>query len=194
MDGTDLTTTVITTTMTAATQVTTKSSTPGSTTPQVTRPSTTVIVVVTIVLLFVLLATVVALLLLVYYKRKRSALVNLTKPHKGSEENSYASSEHSHQQGSKYSESPEPGYDVIKPRHTKIVKAKSSPSKLKSTQNPTQLSEYASIEDKNCNYSKITDSSSHKSTGSHVCSMTCEHSTPLTKDDPSIISQCGEIK
>ena len=72
---------------------------------------------VTIVVLFVLLATVVALLLLVCYKRKRSALVNLTKPHKGSEENSYASSEHSHQQDSKYSESPEPGYDVIKPRH-----------------------------------------------------------------------------
>ena len=69
---------------------------------------------VTVVLLLGLLATLVALLFLVYYKRKRSALVNLTKPHKGSEENSYASSEHSHQQGSKYSESPEPGYDVIK--------------------------------------------------------------------------------
>ena len=70
---------------------------------------------VTAVVLFGLIVTVVALLFIGYYKRKRSALVNLTKPHKGSEENSYASSEHSHQQGSKYSESPEPGYDAIKP-------------------------------------------------------------------------------
>ena len=52
---------------------------------------------VTVVTLFGLLATVVVLLFLVYYKRKRPALVNLTKPHKGSKENSYASSEHSHQ-------------------------------------------------------------------------------------------------
>ena len=132
----------------------------------------------TIVPLFVLLATVVTLLLLVYYKRKRSALVNLTKPHKGSEENSYASSEHSHQQGSKYSESPEPGYDVIKPMH----KAKIFPPKLKSilldNMNPTNPSEYASIEDNNCA------GSSNKTTGSHVCS--CEYSAPSKKDNPSI--------
>ena len=81
--------------------------------------------ILSIVPLFVLLATVVALLFIVYYKRKRSSLVNLTKPHKGSEENSYASSEHSHQQGSKDSESPEPGYDVIKPiSRTKNPKGK----------------------------------------------------------------------
>ena len=79
-------------------------------------------VILSIAPLFGLLATVVALLFIVY---KRSALVNLTKPHKGSEENSYASSEHSHQQGSKYSESPEPGYDVIKPiSRTKNPKGK----------------------------------------------------------------------
>ena len=142
----------------------------------------------TAVPLFALLVTVVALLFLVYYKRRRSALVNLTKPHKGSEENSYASSEHSHQQGSKYSESPEPGYDVIKPKHTKTVQAKICLPKLKSTHldmNPTQSSEYAGIEDNNCNllhYSEIC--SSHKTTGSLTCS--CEYSLPSTKDNPSI--------
>ena len=149
---------------------------------------------VTVVLLFGLLATVVALLLLVYNKRKRSALVNLTKPHKGSEENSYASSEHSHQQGSKYSESPEPGYDVIKPMHTKNPKDKIFPHKLKSTHldvNPTCLSEYASIEDNLVYYSEI--SSSQKTTDSHIRS--CEHSALSTKDNPSIIFQkCSEKK
>ena len=144
-----------------------------------TTDPTAVAVGTTIALLFGLLATaiVVALLFLVYYKRKRLTLVNLTKPYKGSEENSYASSEHSHQQGSKYSESPEPGYDVIKPMH----KAKIFPPKLKSIlldMNPTNPSEYASIENNNCA------SSSHNTTGSHVCS--CEYSAQSTKDNPSI--------
>ena len=136
---------------------------------------------VTAVPLFVLLATMVALLLLVYFKRKRSALVNLIKLHKGSEENSYGSSEHSHQQGSKYSVSPEPGYDVIKPMHTKNAKAKSFPPKLKSTHidmNPTQPSKY-------CDSLHYSDkSSSHKTSDSHICS--CEHPIPSTKDNPSI--------
>ena len=153
---------------------------------------------VTIVVLFGLLATVVVLLLLVYYKRKRSALVNLTKPHKGSEENSYTSSEHSHQQGSKYSESPEPGYDVIKPRHTKNPKDKIiSQTELSHPivdMNPTHSSEYASIEDKKCgllHHSEI--SSSHKTTDSHICS--CEYSVPSTKDIPSInFHKYGEMK
>ena len=148
------------------------------------------IIAVSVVMLFGILATVVALLLLVYYKRKRSALVNLIKSHKGSEENSYASSEHSHQQGSKYSESPEPGYDVIKTMHTKNVKAKIFPPKRKSThlldKNPTHTSEYTSIKDDDCDilhYSEI--SSSHKTTGSHI----------LTKDKLSMNShKCGEMK
>ena len=148
------------------------------------------ILAVSAVMLFGLLATVVALLLLVYYKRKRSGLVNLIKSHKGSEENSYASSEHSHQQGSKYSESPEPGYDVIKTMHTKNVKAKIFPPKRKSThlldKNPTHTSEYTSIKDNDCDilhYSEI--SSVHKTTGSHI----------LTKDNLSMNShKCGEMK
>ena len=194
LNNPDPKTTVNHTTMTSATHVTTNDSTSESTTSENTGIPLEVQVGVPIVILFGLLATVVALLFLVYYKRKRSDLVNLTKPHKGSEENSYASSEHSHQQGSKYSESPEPGYDVIKPKHTKLVKVKSSPSKLRSTHidmNPTQLSEYASIED---NYSKITDSSSHNTIGSHDIVCSCEHSTPSRKDSPSINSQCGDIK
>ena len=146
-----------------------------------------------IIVIFSLLATLVALLFLVYYKRKRSALVNLTKPHKGSDENSYASSEHSHQQGSKYSESPEPGYDVIKPRHTinpidKNCQYKSSHLDM----NPTHSSENASIKDNSCDslhYSEI--SSSHKTIGSHICSR--EYSLPSTKANSSKNNQkcCG---
>ena len=137
---------------------------------------------IAIVLLFGLLATVtvVALLLLVYYKGKRSALVNLTKPHKESEENSYASSEHSHQQGSKYSESPEPGYDVIKTLHSIHEKDKIFPPKsTHSDMNPTHPSGIADDQ----HYSEIT--SSYKTTGSHnICS--CEYSAPSAKDNPSI--------
>ena len=133
------------------------------------------------VLLLGLLATVVALLFLVYYKRRRSMLVNLTKPHKGSEENSYASSEHSHQQGSKYSESPEPGYDVIKPMQTMHRKDKiSSPESTHLDINPKHPSEYTSKTD--FHYSEI--SSSHKTTGSLTYS--CECSVPSTKDDSLI--------
>ena len=138
---------------------------------------------VTVVLLLGLLAKVVALLLLVYYKRKRSAIVNLTKPHKGSEENSFASSEYSHQQGSMYSESPEPGYDAIKPRsHIKHTSRNLSHLDM----NPKHPSEYASIED--LDYSEIN--SSHRITGSHI-----ECSAPSTKDNPSINShKYGKIK
>ena len=171
--------------MATATQAMTMNSIPGSTsTETLDRPDSVLwpIGVTMVILLVVVAMTVVAPIFLVYYKRKRSALVNLTKPHKGSEENSYASSEHSHQQGSKYSESPEPGYDVIKPRHTKnqkdkIILQKSSLLGM----NPTHPFECASIEDKNGHYSEI--SSSHKTTGSHTCS--CEYSAPSTKDNPS---------
>ena len=145
-----------------------------------------------IMVLFVLLVTVVVLLLLIYYKRKRSALVNLTKPHKGSEENSYASSEHSHQQGSKYSESPEPGYDVIKPINVH-GKAKSFPPKQKSTHidmNLIHSSEYASIKDANCDL--LHHNSSHETTGSHICSS--EYFAPSTKDDPSMDFQKYGVK
>ena len=140
---------------------------------------------VTVVVMVGLLATVVALLFIVYNKRKRSALVNLTKPHKGSEENSYASSEHSHQQGSKYSESPEPGYDVIKPRHTKNLKDKIfSQNSSHLGMNPTHPSEYASIED---------NSSSYKTTNSRICSP--EYSVQSNKDIPSRnFQKCGEKK
>ena len=146
-------------------------------------PTIAVAAGVTIVMLFVLLATVVTLLFLVYYKRKRSALVNLTKPHKGSEENSYASSEHSHQQDSKYSVSPEPGYDVIKPRHSKNQIVEIFQHKLRhQDMNPIHPSEYASIDCGLLHYSKI--SCSHKTTDSHICS--CEYPMPSTKDNPSI--------
>ena len=164
----------------SSTQVITMASTSRGTTPMTTDTPPGVVIGITAVTLFGLLATVtvVAPLLLVYYKRKRSSLVNLTKPHKGSEENSYVSSEHSHQQGSKYSESPEPGYDVIKPIH----KAKSKSSCLDT--NPRQLSEYASIEVNKCDllhYSGISSS--------------CDYSAPSTKNNSSInFQKCGEMK
>ena len=160
----------------------------------ITKHAPAVAASVTLVIVFGILATVVALLFLVYYKRRRSALVNLTKPHKGSEENSYASSEHSHQQGSKYSESPEPGYDIIKPMHSTTENSKTYPPKLKSDMNPTYYSEYAGIKDNDCDllyYSEI--SSSHKTTDSHIRS--CEYTAPSTKDNPSIhFKKCGEMK
>ena len=151
--------------------------TTGSTSPETTGIPADALwpVGVMMMILLIIIATVVAL---VYYKRKRSSLVNLTKLHEGSEENSYVSSEHSHQQGSKYSESPEPGYDVIKPMH----KAKSKSSCLDT--NPRQLSEYASIEVNKCDllhYSGISSS--------------CDYSAPSTKDNPSInFQKCGEMK
>ena len=173
--------------MTTSTQATTEINTSFDVKP-------IVAVGVIIVVLFMLLITVVAVLFVVYHKRKRSALVNLTKPHKGSEENSYASSEHSHQQGFKYSESPEPGYDVIKTKNPKgkIISQKLSHPILDMIS--TCSSEYASIEDKNCGllpYSEI--SSSHKTTDSHICSY--EYSVPSTKDIPLInFHKYGETK
>ena len=176
--------------------ISTQVTTTGSTTSFDVTPVVAAGVTLSIVMSFGVLATVVALLFLVNYKRKISALVNLTKPHKGSEENSYASSELGHQQGSKYSESPEPGYDVIKPRHTENPKDKIISQKLSHPivdTNPTCSSEYASIEDKKCGLLHSEISSSHKTTDSHICS--CEYSVPSTKDIPSInFHKHGEIK
>ena len=61
----------------------------------------------------------------IYKRRQSTSLSNLTKPHKESEENSYASSEHSREFSSKQSDSPDPGYDVIKMEHLKEVDLKS---------------------------------------------------------------------
>ena len=63
---------------------------------------------------------------LIYKRRQSTSLSNLTKPHKESEENSYASSEHSREFSSKQSDSPDPGYDVIKMGHLKEVDLKSA--------------------------------------------------------------------
>ena len=48
---------------------------------------------------------------LIWYRKRKIALINLTKHHKESDENSYTSSKHSHESDSK---SPDPEYDVIK--------------------------------------------------------------------------------
>ena len=53
----------------------------------------------------------IVVLILIYNRKRQTAPINLTKHHKESDENSYTSSKHSHESGSK---SPDPEYDVIK--------------------------------------------------------------------------------
>ena len=69
---------------------------------------TATIVVSTIVAISLLIIVV---LILLCCRKRREALINLTKHHKESDENSYTSSKHSHVSDSK---SPDPEYDVIK--------------------------------------------------------------------------------
>ena len=54
---------------------------------------------------------IIVVLILIWYRKRRTTLINLTKHHKESDENSYTSSKHSHESGSK---SPDPEYNVIK--------------------------------------------------------------------------------
>ena len=66
--------------------------------------------------------------------------------------------------------------------HTKNIKAKIFPPKLKSAYLLTHPSEYASIKNNDCDLLHHAEiSSSHKTTGSHTCS--CEYSA---KDNPSM--------
>ena len=69
-------------------------------------PVTTI--VPTIVAISILM---IVILIWIYYRKRQIALINLTKYHKESDENSYTSSKHSHESESK---SPDPEYDVIK--------------------------------------------------------------------------------
>ena len=69
----------------------------------------TAIVVPTIVIISLLIIAII--LILICYRKRQRSLINLTKHHKESDENSYTSSKHSHESGSK---SPDPEYDVIK--------------------------------------------------------------------------------
>ena len=86
-----------------------------------------ILVPVSLVFVLSLLIIIACISFLILYKRKQStSLSNLTKPHKESEENSYASSEHSREFSSKQSDSPDPGYDVIKMEHLKEVALKST--------------------------------------------------------------------
>ena len=72
------------------------------------------LVPVSLVIVLSLLIIVACISFLILYKRRQStSLSNLTKPHKESEENGYASV-HSREFSSKQSDSPDHGYDVIK--------------------------------------------------------------------------------
>ena len=79
-----------------------------------------------IVLIPLIVIAVACISYLIYKRRQSTSLSNLTKPHKESEENSYASSEHSRESSSKQSDTPDPGYDVIKMEHLKDVALKSA--------------------------------------------------------------------
>ena len=70
---------------------------------------TVAMIVVSTMVAFSILNIVV--LILICYRKRQTALINLTKYHKETDENSYTSSKHSHESGSK---SPDPEYDVIK--------------------------------------------------------------------------------
>ena len=90
-------------------------------------------VVPTIVIISLLIIAII--LILICYRKRQRSLINLTKHHKESDENSYTSSKHSHESGSK---SPDPEYDVIKinPSTDKLeahfVKSKSDNSSVQS--------------------------------------------------------------
>ena len=71
----------------------------------ITAPATVVSTMVTICVLIIVV------LILICCRKRRTTLINLTKHHKESDENSYTSSKHSHESGSKL---PDPEYDVIK--------------------------------------------------------------------------------
>ena len=97
-----------------------------------TRPMTThreieilLPVSVVFVLSLLIIIAVVFFSVLIYKRRQSTSLSNLTKPHKESEENSYNSSEHGREFSSKQSDSPDPGYDVIKMGHLKEITLKS---------------------------------------------------------------------
>ena len=82
---------------------------------------------VSLVFVFSLLIIIACISFLILYKRRQSIhLSSITKPHKESEENSYASSEHGREFSSKQSASPDPVYDVIKMGHLKEVALKST--------------------------------------------------------------------
>ena len=68
-------------------------------------PATVVSTMVTICVVIIVV------LILICCRKRRTVLINLTKHRKESDENSYTSSKHSHESGSK---SPDPEYDVIK--------------------------------------------------------------------------------
>ena len=80
------------------------------TTPSV-YDSTTIAAATVVPTIVAINLLIIVILIVIYYRKRRTALINLTKHHKESDENSYTSSKHSHESGSK---PPDPEYDVIK--------------------------------------------------------------------------------
>ena len=105
----------MTTTVSTITTVSMTTTVPKATEPLEPTDLHRFLVPISLVIVLSLLIIVACISFLILYKRRQStSLSNLTKPHKESEENSYASSEHNREFSSKQSDSPDPGYNVIK--------------------------------------------------------------------------------
>ena len=149
-----------------------KMTTVTASTPTV--PTTIRIVLpVSLAFVLVLLLIIVAVCIsyyLIYKRRQSTSLSNLTKPHKESEENSYASSEHSREFNLKQSDTPDPGYDVIKMVNSKEVALKSLQVDIHSSKSSRK--ENPSKNDDVPLYSTVcsSDSDPHKTARSNILS------------------------
>ena len=158
---------------------------------------------ISVVLVLVLLIVIAVACIIIHRKRKARYLSNLTKPHKQSEGNSYASSEHSREFSSKKSDSPDPGYDVIKMEHLKEVALKplqvdSSPKCILSRKDNPFNDEYLNGDPL---YSTIdsTDDDPHKIASSKIHSTSTgeyhkRESSGLSTDDNCSNNSGNEIK
>ena len=177
--------------------------TPSSSTEWLIKIFLPVSLVIVLGLLIMIIIAVVCISYLMHKKRQARNLSNLTKPHKESEENSYASSEHSCEFSSKQSDSPDSGYDVIKMEHLKGVDLKSlqvdsSPKSMLSRKDNSFKDEYL---DGDQLYSTIysTDDDPHKTANSKIHSTSIgEHhkreSSGLSIDDNCSNNSGNETK
>ena len=98
-----------TNTLSSTTMITKVTST--VTTPNECNDSATIAAATVVPTIAAITLLIIVVLTVIYCRKRQTALINLTKHHKESVENSYTSSKHSHESGSK---SPDPEYDVIK--------------------------------------------------------------------------------
>ena len=161
------------------------------TTASIPTVPTTIRIVLPVSLVFVLVLLIVIAVVcisyyLIYKRRQSTSLSNRTKPHKESEENSYASSEHSHEFSSKQSDSQDPGCDVI---HLKEVALKS----LKVDNSSKSSKENLSKDDNVPLYSTIcsSDSDAHKTASSDIPSPSSDEYHKRQSSNKSSDENCS---